>query len=76
MSASGFIAKAERDAMLVDRINRALHGMCLFDGRTILMEGEHITVDLALEREALREALRLLSINPDEVLPAPYTRKD
>jgi hypothetical protein len=45
--------------------------MCLYDGRKILMEGEELEVDLSSEMEGLKEALRLLSIDPGEVLPAP-----
>lgn len=39
--AKNFITKAELDAQLVDRINRALHAMCLYNGRTIVMEAAY-----------------------------------
>jgi hypothetical protein len=68
---NNFIARAKRDGMIVDKINRALHGMHVVDGSRIVMEAEEERLDMTTEIDALKEALRLLGVDPDEVLPAP-----
>lgn len=69
-----FMIAAGRDGALIDAVHRALYAMLLVNGATIEIAGMTGTLHFGREIDKLRNALRLLNIDPDSPLPTPVRR--
>lgn len=73
MDGATYLAAAERDAKLAAALQRALQAMMLTHGGRITMVGVSGTLNFEREMLAMREALALLAIDPDESVPTART---
>ncbi|WP_244832114.1 hypothetical protein [Caballeronia sp. TF1N1] len=60
-----------RDGEIARALNLALHAFSVHSRAEVTMEGERIVLDFTRETAALMHALRLLGVQPGEILPAP-----
>jgi len=71
MHADEYLASAERDGKLIDAIYRGLYGMSLTNGCSVTVEGRSYALNYNHEMNRLRDALKLLGVDPNEPLPEP-----
>ena len=75
MNSAQFIEFAQRDAVVIDALHRALYAMALTTGCAIT--GGEISGTLHFEKEiaSLRSALHVLGIDTTQPLPKPSRRR-
>lgn len=69
MDGGTYLAAAERDGKLVAALRSALQAMILTNGVRITMVGMSGSLNYEREMLLLRDALTLLAVDPDELLP-------
>jgi hypothetical protein len=73
MDGKEFVAAAERDAILVDALHRALYAMALTNGCPVTRAGVSGTLHFEHEIGKIRRALYLLGVDTTQPLPTPYS---
>ena len=74
MNSAEFIESAQRDAVVIDALYRALYAMALTTGWVIIAGEVRGTLHFEQEIDNLKLALHLLGVDTTQALPEPSRR--